>query len=191
MFLRKLQTVHAFVVERAGGGAKGALLGLVGAEGLRRGLGASEAQAAAIEAAARACEALNPTPRPLESPELLSGRWRLVYTTSDSILGRSRPFFLRPRGPIYQTIDAANLKLKNQEGWPTRTAVLADLEPSSPSEVAVQFRTFLLGGLLPVPAPARARGALDTTFLDAELRIGRGDKGNLFVLVQDDPAGRP
>ena len=161
----------------------------MGAEGVRRGAGASAGQREAIEAAAQACEALNPTPRPLES-SLLSGRWRLVYTTSDSILGKSRPFFLRPRGPIFQTIDAERLRLKNQEGWPTRTAVLADLEPRPPSAVGVQFRTFLLGGLLPVPAPERARGALDTTFLDADLRIGRGDKGNLFVLTQDDPAAR-
>lgn len=29
-----------------------------------------------------AVEPLNPTPRPLEAPELLSGCWRLVYTTS-------------------------------------------------------------------------------------------------------------
>jgi len=37
---------------------------------------------------------------------------------------------------------------------------------------------------LRVPAPASARGVLETTFLDDSLRVSRGDKGNLFVLVR-------
>ena len=40
--------------------------------------------------------------------------------------------------------------------------------------------------LLRIKAPKKAVGELDTTFLDNELRIGRGDKGNLFVLFKDD-----
>jgi hypothetical protein len=32
-----------------------------------------------------------------------------------------------------------------------------------------------------------ARGELEITYLDDELRISRGDRGNLFVLVMDDP----
>jgi hypothetical protein len=34
-------------------------------------------------------------------------------------------------------------------------------------------------------------GELDITYLDEELRVSRGDKGNLFVLVMDDPDDRP
>lgn len=41
---------------------------------------------------------------PTPSAELLNGQWELLYTTSDSILGKSKPFFLRPSGPIYQVI---------------------------------------------------------------------------------------
>ncbi len=37
-------------------------------------------------------------------------------------------------------------------------------------------------GLLPITAPDSARGKLDTTYLDEELRVSRGDRGNLFVL---------
>ncbi len=36
-------------------------------------------------------------------------------------------------------------------------------------------------------APDSAKGKLDTTFLDEELRVSRGDKGNLFILRQRDP----
>ena len=32
---------------------------------------------------------------------------------------------------------------------------------------------------------------LDITFLDATLRLSRGDMGNLFVLAMDDPKDRP
>lgn len=39
--------------------------------------------------------------RPVASP-LLSARWRLVYTTSDSILGKTRPAPFRPAGNIMQ-----------------------------------------------------------------------------------------
>ena len=36
---------------------------------------------------------------------------------------------------------------------------------------AVQFKQFRIFGLIPVTAPDRAKGKLDTTFLDEELRI--------------------
>lgn len=67
----------------------------------------------------------------------------------------------------------------------------ADLKAESKSRVGVQFRQFRIFGLIPVTAPDSARGTLDTTFVDSTLRISRGDKGNLFVLQQRDPNGRP
>lgn len=36
----------------------------------------------------------------------------------------------------------------------------------------------------------RGRGKLDITYVDEEMRISRGDKGNLFVLLQEDPKAR-
>lgn len=57
--------------------------------------------------------------------------------------------------------------------------------------MGVQFLTFHILGLIPVKAPPTARGQLDITYLDATLRLSRGDKGNLFVLAMDEPKDRP
>lgn len=54
----------------------------------------------------------------------------------------------------------------------------ADLTPVSDSEVNVQFTKFKIFGLIPVTAPPSAKGSLSVSFLDDELRISRGDKGN-------------
>lgn len=154
-------------------------------EPLQRGLTATPSDVERIEGLVVELEGRNPTAAPVTSP-LLNGQWELLYTTSDSILGRSRPSFLRPKGPIYQTLDNESLRGKNRETTPLFNAVEAELEPISDSEVAVQFKRFWLAGFIPVPAPASARGRLDTTYLDEDLRISRGDKGNLFVLRMND-----
>ena len=60
--------------------------------------------------------------------------------------------------------------------------VEAELTPETKSRVAVQFKKFKILGLVPITAPGNAKGKLDTTYLDEELRVSRGDRGNLFVL---------
>ena len=60
--------------------------------------------------------------------------------------------------------------------------VEAELTPETKSRVAVQFKKFKILGLIPITAPENAKGKLDTTYLDEELRVSRGDRGNLFVL---------
>jgi len=153
---------------------------------LSRGIDCSEEQIDRVDRLAQACEAINPVPEPLES-ELVNGKWRLIYTTSQEILGASKPKYLRPTGPIYQTIDANALKAKNQETFPLFNAVEANLTPKSKSEVDVQFSFFRIFGLIPVKAPASAKGELEITYLDEDMRISRGNKGNLFVLLMEDP----
>jgi hypothetical protein len=169
--------------------AKQELLDLIAP--LKRGLTATEDDAAAVEAAASALEKLNPTRNPLASP-LINGQWELLYTTSASILGKTKPGFLRPSGPIHQILDAENLRARNRESAPLYNTVSADLRPLSSSKVAVQFDEFgLFGGLIKIKAPPSAKGELDMTFLDEELRVSRGDKGNLFVLRMVDRDVRP
>lgn len=157
---------------------------------LQRGVAASPEDKAKVDSLCKELERANPNKSSLASP-LVNGKWELVYTTSDSILGSKKPALLRPSGRIYQFIDAANLKARNQETFPFFNSVTAELTPTSKSAVDVQFKTFKLLGLVPITAPPTARGALDVTYVDEEMRISRGDKGNLFVLLQRDPKGKP
>ena len=179
--------------------------------------GRDEKRRGAVLSHVEALEKENPTPKPNESP-LLSGRWRLVFTTSESILGtrRMRPF--RPRRRILQDINAGKLTAKNEEwvlGGLLRNSVRAKLEPRDDgATVDVIFKRFGIGWLK-LPAPKSARGVLTerkssftvlnradrhattqrllaqvltTTYLDDEMRISRGDRGNVFVLVKEGPS---
>jgi PAP_fibrillin len=73
---------------------------------VQRGLTASNQDRENIDRLAQSLEKINPNRKSLSAPQI-NGRWKLVYTTSDSILGTKRAPFLRPIGPIYQTIGAA------------------------------------------------------------------------------------
>ena len=59
---------------------------------------------------------------------------------------------------------------------------LPRVEGLEKTTVGVRFKVFTLFGLLPIQAPASATGILQVTYLDDELRLSRGDRGNLFVL---------
>lgn len=61
--------------------------------------------------------------------------------------------------------------------------VIAVLTPTSSSAVDVQFQEFTVGPLK-VKAAQKFRGAIDITYVDDEVRITRGNEGNLFVLVR-------
>lgn len=157
---------------------------------LKRGLAASEDDKQRIDRLARQLERRNPTKKPLAS-DLLSGQWELLYTTSASILGASRPALLRPTGPTYQVIDTETLTARNKEGPPFFNQVSAELIPQNDRTVKVQFKEFKILGLIPVKAPASAAGALEVTYLDEELRVSRGDRGNLFVLRMQNRRVKP
>ncbi|CAN6292192.1 unnamed protein product [Urochloa humidicola] len=101
-----------------------------------------------------------------------------------------RPKYLRPFGKIYQAINADTLRAQNMETWPYFNQVTANLVPLNPRRVAVKFDYFKIFSLIPIKSPGSGKGELEITYLDEELRVSRGDKGNLFVLKMIDPTFR-
>jgi hypothetical protein len=182
--------------------------------GTNRGLRATEIQKQGILAAIAQLEDRNPTPRPLEAAEFLEGDWRLLYTTSRGILGLDR-FPLLDLGQVYQSIRVAESKVYNiaeVAGLPLVegiVSVAARFQPVSDRRVDVRFERSILGlqRLLNYRSPAafiqelesgrklsaidfaitnpNQQGWLDITYLDADLRISRGNEGSVFVLTKD------
>ncbi|KAK9286814.1 hypothetical protein L1049_015219 [Liquidambar formosana] len=153
---------------------------------LDRGADATPEDQQTVDQIARKLEAVNPIREPLKS-NLLNGKWELIYTTSSSILQTQRPKFLRS-STNYQAINLDTLRAQNMESWPFFNQVTANLTPLNTRKVAVKFDYFKILGLIPVKAPERARGELEITYLDEEMRLSRGDKGNLFILKMIDPS---
>ncbi|NJL88130.1 MAG: fibrillin [Leptolyngbyaceae cyanobacterium SM1_1_3] len=179
-----------------------------------RGLSASVNDKAAILAAIARLEGCNPTPRPLEAPELLEGDWRLLYTSSQELLGIDR-FPLLRLGQIYQCVRTAEAKIYNiaevtslplLEGM---VSVAARFDAVSTQRVNVKFERGVLAlqRLLDYRSPSqliqrlqnvpklsllqaidfsinsdRQQGWLEITYLDADMRLGRGNEGSVFVL---------
>lgn len=191
--------------------AKAELLAAIA--GTNRGVITTEANRSLVLDKVVQLEVQNPTPQPLSERERLSGVWRLIYTTSQDLLGLARLPMI-PAGPIYQCIRGQELKLYNVlelQGIPFLEGVIcvaARLMPVSERRVQVNFERSILGvkGLMnyssldtlisrletqsPVAAlnfplnAERSAGWLETTYLDEDLRIGRGNNDSLFVLTR-------
>ncbi|MDJ0556706.1 MAG: PAP/fibrillin family protein [Microcoleaceae cyanobacterium MO_207.B10] len=179
--------------------------------GKNRGLLASESEKKLILAAIAQLEDYNPNPRPFEAKELLNGNWRLLYTTSQELLRLDSFPFLK-LGQIYQYIrvqDTAIYNIADVYGLPFLegiVSVVAQFEPVSEKRVRVKFNRSILGlqRLIGYQSPEKLiseieqgkkftavdfniqnqeqKGWLDITYLDDDLRIGRGNQGNVFVL---------
>ena len=151
-----------------------------------RGLTASPEQKDEILELFEKLERLNPTRGPLKTDKV-NGNWSLDYTTSDSILGKGG----FPRvGPIIQMIDTKTLRAENSEvvsyfGIQIPRKITAELSPQNSQFTDVKFKRFSLGPI-GFDAPDSFRGALDITYLDDDVRLTRGDKGNIFVLTRMD-----
>lgn len=181
--------------------------------GKNRGLLAAENDKLMILAAAAQLEDRNPTPRPLEAPEKLEGNWRLLYTTSQGLLGLDRvPIF--KLGQIYQYIRVQEARIYNIAeiyGLPFLEGIVsvgARFTPLSERRVQVTFERSIIGlqrfigyhAPHPFVMAAEAgqkftaldfsianrdqQGWLDITYLDDDLRIGRGNEGSLYVLTK-------
>jgi hypothetical protein len=179
--------------------------------GTNRGLLATEAQKQAILAAIANLEDFNPTPRPVEAGNLLDGNWRLLYTTSKALLNLDRLPFCK-LGQIYQCIRVETTSVYNIAeiyGLPYLeglVSVAAKFEPVSGRRVQVKFERSIIGlqRLIEYNSPVtfiqqieagrkfpaidfaiksdRQQGWLDITYIDNDLRIGRGNEGSVFVL---------
>jgi PAP_fibrillin len=179
-----------------------------------RGLQASEPEKQAIAAAIQLTEATNPTSQPCNSPGLLNGDWRLIYTTSGSLLNLGR-IPLSQLGEIYQCIRTDNSSVYNiaeVNSLPylsSVVSVVAKFVPLSDTRVQVNFirsiaglqkmlnyqspsawiDRIVAGGKVPaINFPINSPNAdswLDITYLDETMRISRGNQGSVFVLVKD------
>ena len=190
---------------------KNALLNAI--TGKNRGILATESDRKSILALIATLEDYNPTPRPFEAIPLLDGNWRLLYTTSKELLGLDK-FPLVKLGEIYQCIRAEEGKLYNIAefyGLPYLEGIVsvsANFKPISEQRVKVNFERSIIGAqkLINYQSPdnfinqiaqgkkflaldfliqtREQRGWLDITYLDQDLRIGRGNEGSVFVLTK-------
>jgi len=182
--------------------------------GKNRGLLANEIDNARVLSAIQQLEDINPTNKPLEAKELLNGDWRLLYTTSKGILGLDR-FPLFKLGQIYQCIRVSEAKVYNIAeilGLPMLeglVSVAASFDPVSDRRINVIFERSIIGlqRFLSYKTPSKMiqqiesgkkflpidfkidrgeqKGWLETTYLDQDMRIGRGNEGNVFVLTKE------
>ncbi|HAG83679.1 MAG TPA: fibrillin, partial [Cyanobacteria bacterium UBA12227] len=182
--------------------------------GKNRGLLATETDKIAILAAVAQLEDRNPNPRPLERSDLLEGNWRLLYTTSKGLLNLGRvPVW--QLGQIYQCVRTSTSTIYNiaeVSGLPYLeglVSVCARFEGVSERRVNVRFDRSIVGlqrligyqspsdfirqiemgkkfSAFDVPIENREqKGWLDITYLDEDLRIGRGNEGSVFVLTKE------
>jgi len=176
---------------------------------VKRGLEVSENQTKEILSAIAYLEDLNPNPFPLEVPELLLGDWRLLFTNSKALLGLDRLPILYTQD-IYQCIRAGKIyNVAEFAGLPFLeglVSVCASFIPVSKQRVNVKFERSVLGlqRLLKYKSVSEfikvlesqvkltavdfsitrtnQKGWLETTYLDANLRVGRGNEGSVFIL---------
>ncbi len=181
--------------------------------GKNRGLLSTETEQLAILAAIAQLEDRNPTPQPVMASELLAGNWRLIYTTSRELLGLDQIPLVK-LGQIYQCIRVGEQQIYNiaeTYGLPYLEGVVsvaARFTPVSDRRVEVKFERSIVGlkRLINYQGPDQfinqiesgrkfpaidvrigerdQNGWLDTTYLDPDLRIGRGNEGSVFVLAK-------
>lgn len=182
--------------------------------GRNRGLLAQSSDRQIILDAIDHLEDENPTPQPVES-NLLGGDWRLIYTTNSNLLFIDLPPLVRlgqiyqsvrpATGKLYNIAEVVS-------GFPGLSGLIcvsAKFTAVSDKRIDVKFQRWIIGlqnlldyqspeelvekiesgnGLTALDVPideGNQDNWLDITYLDEDLRIGRGHRGNLFVLTKD------
>ncbi|WJZ86393.1 hypothetical protein VitviT2T_005852 [Vitis vinifera] len=177
-------------------------------QGINRGVfGVPSAKKSEIEALVKLLESQNPTPEPTLNLDKVNGWWKLVYSTI-TILGSKRTKLgLRnfiTLGDFLQIIDVEEAKAVNVIKFNARgfnflngeLKIEASFKIASKSRVDIKYDSstitpdklmnvfkqnydLLLGIFNP-------EGWLEITYLDDSMRIGRDDKGNLFILERSE-----
>jgi PAP_fibrillin len=120
--------------------------------GKNRGILATSTDRQAILAAITELELRNPNPRPLTTAiDLLAGNWRLLYTSSQSLLGIDK-FPLVKLGDIYQCIRPTTSAVYNiaevaslLPGLDGLVAIVAKFTPVNECRVNVRFNRSVIG----------------------------------------------
>ncbi|XP_004503974.1 fibrillin protein 5 homolog [Cicer arietinum] len=173
-------------------------------EGINRGIfGIPSGKKSEIESLVKQIESQNPTPEPTLELDKVDGCWRLVYSTISILGSRRTKLGLRDfisLGDFFQTIDKAKNKAVNVIKFNAKGLILlsgelsieASFKIASTTKVDINFENstitpdqlmnvfrknydILLGIFNP-------EGWLEITYVDDTMRIGRDDKGNIFVL---------
>ncbi|KAL0908330.1 hypothetical protein M5K25_022819 [Dendrobium thyrsiflorum] len=168
-------------------------------QGTNRGVfGLTSTKKLKIETLVEQLESRTPTPNPTDHlHSKVNGCWKLIYSTI-TILGSKRTKLgLRDfisLGDLYQTIDVAkgraiNVINFNAKGLKLLTGQLtieASYTITSKTRVNIKLENSIITPdqknydlLIEIFNPA---GWLDITYIDDSMRIGRDDKGTIFVL---------
>lgn len=152
--------------------------------GKNRGIRATASERQAILVAITELELHNPHPRPLTTAiDLLAGDWRLLYTSSQSLLGIDK-FPLVKLGTIYQCVRPTNSAIYNIAEVPSLVpgltgivAIVATFTAVNESRVNVQFNRSLIGlqSLIDYSTPDRLITAIENgqKFTAIDLPINR------------------
>ena len=152
--------------------------------GKNRGILATEIERQAILAAIAELELRNPHPRPLTTAlDLLAGNWRLLYTSSESLLGIDK-FPLVQLGEIYQCIRPTTSAIYNIAevssvipGLNGIVSIVAKFTATSESRVNVEFNRSVIGlqKLIDYSTPERLITAIENgqKFTAIDLPINR------------------
>mmetsp|Transcript_52582 Transcript_52582/g.167183 ORF Transcript_52582/g.167183 Transcript_52582/m.167183 type:complete len:248 (-) Transcript_52582:23-766(-) len=158
-------------------------------------------------------EALNPTPRPTAT-SLVSGGWSLLFQsplTEEAAAGKAstlegpflaafQPFtkgLVRTKRDL-QVIDLEGGRVENLAefvalGIDGSLNILGTAVARDDVKVDVEFTEFQFKlGAVEFSVPlgwVKARGWVETTYVDDELRVGRGDKGSIFVTARTGLGG--
>jgi PAP_fibrillin len=172
---------------------------LVAIADTNRGISATIRQQQAILSAISQLESDNPHPQPLTTAiDLLAGNWRLLYTSSQSLLKIDR-FPLLQLGEIYQCIDPSQAKLYNIAEITSiipslngLVTVIADFTPTSDKRVNVRFSRSLIGlqSLMKYHSPTEFIHQIETsqkfTAIDLPINVQREIPAWLEITYLDD-----